>query len=331
MRLSAITGQETAKRSLTAALTGGRLAQAYLLHGPEGVGKRSLAQVLVGWLACSRPGPDGACGECPDCRMTVAGTHPDVQRPGDADGSLGIREVRQALAALAYRPRGRRHIVLISPADQLTTQAANALLKTLEEPPGAAVFILTTAHPERLPLTVRSRCIRVPFRRLARDEIRRGLETMGYTGPEAETAAALAEGSLGRALEIMGGGDHLAIRDEMAALARRMHTLRPAEIAVIAHRMGTRAALEARLPALLTWYRDVLLLRETGAPDLLVNADRVDWLREMGARSAAGELARMVRRIDEALGMLRGHGNPRLIAEVLLLGLSGRGFNLGNN
>lgn len=301
-----------------------RLAGAYLLHGPEGVGKRTLAEITIGFAVCARPGPEAPCGLCPDCRMAAAGVHPDVRRLDGAEGRLGINEVRGAQAALAYRPRGPGHVLLIDPADQLTLEAANALLKTLEEPEGAPLFILVSAYPERIPLTVRSRCVRIPFRRLTREEIQRGLEMMGYMGPEAGVAAALAEGSLGRAREMADGKEHLAIRDEAVALARRIPGLRPAEISVIARQMGTRAAMEKRLRALLVWYRDVLFWGETGAPDLVVNTDRLDQIGEAAARHTARELAGMIGRIDEALRMLGAYGNPGLIAEVLLLGLSGK-------
>lgn len=293
------------------------------------MGKRSLAGLLISLLVCARPGPEGACGVCPGCRMRAAGTHPDV-RLLEEEGAFGIDAVRYLQAGLAYRPRGGRHILLINPADRLTTEAANALLKTLEEPQGDAVFILLSAFPERLPPTVRSRCLRIPFRRLRRDEIQRGLESMGYKGAEAELAAALARGSLGRALAIAAGDEHLAVRDEMAALARRMPGLRPAEIAAAAEKMGDRASLARRLPALLTWYRDLLLWAETGRPDLLVNADRLADIREAAAHYTTRELADMLRLIDKSLRRLGAHGNPRLIAEVLLLGLSrGRRADVG--
>ncbi len=283
-----------------------------------------MTEALIGLLVCSRPRTDGGCGSCPDCRMTAAGSHPDVLRLEGTGQRFGIDQVRRIQAALAYRPRGDRHIFVVDPADQLTTEAANALLKTLEEPQGKAVFFLLSPCPERIPLTVRSRCIRVPFRRLSRDEIRRGLETMGYMGPEAEVAAALAEGSLGCALEIVRGKQHLLVRDEMIDLAQRAPAMRPAEITVIARKIGTRDALEERLRTLLVWYRDVLLWRETGETGLLVNADRLDEIRGAGTRYSAGELAGIIRSIDEAIKMLAANGNPRLIVEVLLLALSGR-------
>lgn len=254
--------------------------------------------------------------------MAAAGSHPDVLRLEGADQRFGIDEVRRVQAALCYKPRGPRHIFMVNPADQLTTEAANALLKTLEEPQGKAVFLLLSAYPERILPTVRSRCVRIPFRRLSRDEIRRGLETMGYMGPEAQVAAAWAEGSLGRALEMAEGKQDLAVREEMVGLALKMRTMRPADIASVAGKIKTRAALEERLRALLVWYRDVLFWRETGEPDLLVNIDRLDRIREAGALYTSKDLEGIIRSIDDALKRLGANGNPRLIAEGLLLGLS---------
>ncbi|MDA8096426.1 MAG: DNA polymerase III subunit delta' [Clostridia bacterium] len=316
-------GQETAKRSLSGALESDRVAQAYLFHGPEGVGKSRMAQVLMRRLVCRAPNRDGACGTCPDCRMFEAGTHPDVHRlQSPDDKSFGIDEVRRLQGVLSYTPYGRTHVSCVAPADRLTIQAANAFLKTLEEPPGKAVFILVSAYPERIPPTVLSRCVRIPFRRLSREEIIGSLERMGYMGPQIRTAAALAEGSLAKAVELVSGAWNPLVRDEMISLAGRARSLRTVDIADLGQEMGSRAVLEECLRTLVAWYRDLLMWLETAEEAVIVNADRLSEVRTAAEGYSARELVQIITKVENALQKLGANGNPRLIIEVLLLNLA---------
>ncbi|EKP94739.1 hypothetical protein ThesuDRAFT_00430 [Thermaerobacter subterraneus DSM 13965] len=144
-----------------------RVAHAYLLAGPPGAGHQEAAQEAAAALLCLTPRSGQACGDCAACRQVAAGTHPDLLVP---DGH-GIDAVRRLLALLSLRPHaGGRKVILWQDADRLTVQAANALLKSVEEPPPFAVFLFTTDHlPAVLP-TLRSRCQVVPFRPQPREE-----------------------------------------------------------------------------------------------------------------------------------------------------------------
>jgi len=310
---------------LSGALESNRVAQAYLFYGPEGVGKSKMAEVLMRRLVCRAPELDEPCGACPDCRMFEAGTHPDVHRVGNPDDkSLGIDAVRRLQGVLSYTPYGRTHVTYVAPADRLTLQAANAFLKTLEEPPGRAVFILVSAYPERIPPTVLSRCVRIPFRHLSSEEIIGSLGTMGYMGPEVRTAAAFAEGNLAKAVELVSGAWSPQVRDEVISLAKRARSLGTVEVAALAQEMASRAVLEERLRMLAAWYRDLLMWLETADEVLVVNADRLSEIRSAAQGYSARELVQIITRIENALQRLEGNGNPRLIAEVLLLGLAAR-------
>src|SRR5262245_52224494 len=178
------------------------------MEGPAGVGKRRAAVAIAEALNCLKPQQSGdfareGCGECPACRRIQRGVHPDiiVIEPGEM-GSIKIEQVRDVIARSEFRPfEGRRRVVIIDEADALVPQAQNALLKTLEEPPSASMFILISARPDALLPTVRSRCHHLRFRPLGPEDVAAALRRHGQSEKEAHAIAAIAEGSIGRALE----------------------------------------------------------------------------------------------------------------------------------
>jgi DNA polymerase-3 subunit delta' len=137
-------------------------AHAYLLHGPKGIGKRALAERLMALLLCQRPLPASACGECKACHLLAAGTHPDnfVLEPEEADKAIKVDQVRELVGFVVQTAQlGGRKVVLIEPVEAMNINAANALLKSLEEPSGNTVLLLVTHQPSRLLPTLKSRCV----------------------------------------------------------------------------------------------------------------------------------------------------------------------------
>ncbi len=164
---SELVGQDTVVRTLTSALAAGKLAHAYLFSGPRGSGKTSAAKILARCIDCvagPTPTPDNTCE---NCRAIVDGTALDVLEI-DAASNRGIDEIRALRDAVKFAPSAMRmKVYIIDEAHMLTKEGANAFLRTLEEPPPHAVFILATTEPERLPVTILSRCQRYAFRRIA--------------------------------------------------------------------------------------------------------------------------------------------------------------------
>ena len=178
MRLGAVRGHTAVRRLLARAVARDRLPPSLVLSGPDGVGKRQVAVGLAELLNCEavRDAGDGvpeSCGACPPCRRIARGVHADVLAvaPGDT-GTIRVDAVRGVVEQAAYRPfEGRRRVVIVDDADRLVAEAQNALLKTLEEPPPASVFLLVTHRPHLLLPTVRSRCPELRFGSLATDEV----------------------------------------------------------------------------------------------------------------------------------------------------------------
>jgi DNA polymerase III subunit delta' len=213
-RLKDIFGQDMAVANLRGAMAAGRLAHGLIFAGPEGVGKATCAAALGAFFLCEHPEPDDACGKCASCRAISAGAHPDyhviskeLARQYDKSGTskatlLPISVIRHALAEPAGRKTvmGKGKVFIVEQAELMTPAAQNALLKTLEEPAGRTLIVLLTTHGNELLPTVRSRCQTFPFAVLKTELVVRELKRRGIEAATANTAAELADGSLGVAL-----------------------------------------------------------------------------------------------------------------------------------
>jgi DNA polymerase III subunit delta' len=249
-----VLGQTEAIDGLRRGAAAGRLAHALLFVGPAGVGKRLTAQSLATALLCQRI-PEttlDACGDCPSCRMMLAGTHPDFLSVGCPEGKselpiellVGSRENRgnEGLCHdLSLRPMvGRRRVAMIDDADRMSTESANALLKTLEEPPAYAVIVLIAADPSKILPTIRSRCQTVRFRPLEAAQVAQLIVDLQWCEDpkEANEAAELSGGSLAVAQQLL-NPQLRALRDAlMDGLGRP--TFRPFTVA-----QAVLAALDA--------------------------------------------------------------------------------------
>ncbi|HEX6988388.1 MAG TPA: DNA polymerase III subunit delta' [Bacillota bacterium] len=217
MRLDGIR-QSLVRGVLARAVATGRVAHAYLFAGEPGLGQEEAARSVIAALLCAEPDPGGACGRCPACRKIEAGNHPDVLWVAPEGATFKTDQVATVVRELRYRPvEGRLRCAVLAGADTMTMEAANRLLKTLEEPPGDALLILLAADESRLPETIRSRCQRVVFRPLAIQDLARELMDGGPSGGAGERRAhwlaRLARGNPERARALAEHPQLDAIRD----------------------------------------------------------------------------------------------------------------------
>jgi DNA polymerase-3 subunit delta' len=332
-----IVGHRRLLTLLSRAVARDTLPPALLLAGPAGVGKRRAAVAIAEAVNCLKPveTPEllrDSCGECPACRRIQRGVHPDVIviEPGDM-GSIKIEQVRDVIDRAEYRPfEGRRRVVVIDEADALVDAAQNALLKTLEEPPSASMFVLVSSIPDALLPTVRSRCSRLRFASLSTAELTEILQRdHGYAAQDARAVAVDAEGSVSRALEAQ-SGDLVEAREGAQRLleytaragdpSRRLDAARDVT-AKKSTSVGERDQLAACLRSLGSLLRDVGILAEGGDRSLIGNSDLEPQLAAL-ARSFDGKrTASAYAAVDDALAALERNASPKIVADWLVLQL----------
>lgn len=208
MSFNSIEAQDAAIGTLRRALRSGKVPHAYIFSGPAGVGKRLTAMALASALNCVQA-RDDSCGVCNGCQKIARAVHPDVFTLSlpEQRKSISVDAVRELEGRLATRPHeGRAKVAIIDPADRMTEAAANALLKTLEEPGGGRFLVLVTSRISSLLPTVRSRCQVIRFNALPVAFVQRLLIETGYSEMQASAAAAFSSGSLDRAVAFAEGG-----------------------------------------------------------------------------------------------------------------------------
>jgi DNA polymerase-3 subunit delta' len=314
-----VVGQDAAVALLRRAVAADRLAHAYAFVGPPGVGRRLVALGLAQACLCRA----GGCGTCPACRRVAAGQHPDchlVAPVPPADNPRGapairIEQVRALEHQAALAPHeGARKVFVVDDAERTTLPAAQAFLKTLEEPPPRTLLVLVVANPRALPPTVLSRCQRVRFRPLGPEALAALLAARGRAPAEGALLARLCRGQLGAALAA--DADELRARRE-AALA--LAGLPPAaRLARLDETRPDRATAAAYLEVYWFWFRDALCLAAGAPPALLVHADREPDLAALGRASGAPALAARLARVREAWQALEGNVTPRLVLDHAL-------------
>lgn len=303
--------QDAAKRTWQAHLASGRVAHAYLLVGQDGIGKRRLALEMAKALNCS-----GAawspCGACATCAQIARGVHPDVHvvAPAGASEQVRIDDIRALLARIALRPfNARVQVAILTSAERLTEEAANSLLKVLEEPPSHTRFILTSAQVSRCLATVVSRCQLIRCHPLSIETIMRILVAGHGCPPQAAgEIARLCGGSASRAVDLAGRWDeHRRLLERLA--------LGGAGEWIASTLPESRHEVARLLDGLLGWLRDVALASAAPGAEIAHAAYR-DALRRQGQRVEVERCVEAAFEIAALRESLEQFANPRLVATL---------------
>ena len=323
MALQDILGQERAVRLLQQALTRARIAQAYLFYGPSGTGKKLTAVQFTKALYCESATADScdSCDGCVSCNRIDTGNHPDVLTIRAEGPSIGIEHIRTLQHYLSYRPYEQQRItVMVDGCEFLTAPAANALLKTLEEPPDCALLILLTGKKTALPLTLTSRCQLVSFQPLPPAHMQTIFVQQGLDETEASLAATLSEGRL----DAFAHGDFaqaLAVRDQAYMLLSDLGHSRAVASFLQARKLaGKREQCDEILRWLALLCRDLAMLKTTPGRNLY-NHDLRRELATLVLPIPVEQLVEAFAHIEQQRHALGMNLNPQLIFEHVLLHL----------
>jgi DNA polymerase III subunit delta' len=309
---------DEAWRLLDSRRRGGTLPHALLLAGAAGLGKREFAAAFAAGVLCQNPRADGsACGECRACRLVAAGSHPDLITIGlelRDDGKPRTEIIVDQIRALSERIAmtaqfGGMQLARIDPADSMNASAANALLKTLEEPTPASLIVLVADQPARLPATIRSRCQRITLQAPARAQALEWFRGQGIDSRAAETALQASGGNPGLALRWLRDGG-LDVRAEVLADLRALCGEKTSPVAV-ANRWG-KADAGARLWFAAALLRDEADARARGAPGPLALTPRPDFTK----------LSNWFDQANRARELLRGPLRAELVVLEALSGMA---------
>jgi len=317
MRFEAFIGNRKVISRLQRKLLENRFPHGLIFTGPEGVGKHTCAVMVAKALNCTQAPPGEFCDVCTSCRKIESGTHPDVMTISVEEDATQIKiaQVRQLLTLLELQPlEGRNKVFIVDPADSLNAEAANALLKGLEEPPENSFFILITVNVHELLLTVRSRCQVYNFIPLTLDEIRRH-------GVTDELTIRWSQGSIGRARAL----DVTRLKAEREIMLDFLETVVNAKeeqfqdlLAVSAEFGKAKQDFESRVEVLAVLIADLLYFSE-GTPQKVVNVDLHERLQKLAGRASVDRLLRMAEFLRFIESSLKTHANRQMLADVLAL------------
>ena len=312
-----IIGHERNIDSLRNVLRSGHLAGAYLFAGPEHVGKTFAAQMFARAIQCTEMDAD-ACGRCVACRKVRDGNHPDVRFIEPQGSWMKIDQVRAMQRQLNYRPmEGRYKVYVLNRAERMTAQAANSMLKTLEEPPGDAVIILITSNYDAILPTIRSRCRTLKFGRVPNETLAQAL-IQRYMLPEnlARQMAVLASGNVSQALEMAESAE----KTEDPEVPVLLSGIEPLDLFREAEKLQKQPE---QLDILLMWYRDLLMIKQNAPPELLTYVQAGETLKALARQYTSWQLQQAIQHIQETKRHLQRNINSALASEVLVIRLAG--------
>ena len=318
-----VVGHKDILKYISSAVENNRVSHAYILNGERGSGKRMLANLFAMTLLCES-GNSEPCGKCHSCRQAESGNHPDIIRvTHEKPNSISVDDIRtQVNNTVDIKPyQGPYKVYIIPQADMMTPQAQNAILKTIEEPPSYAVFLLLTENAEMLLPTINSRCVMLKLRNIKDTLIKKYLmENLEIPDYKADMCTAFAQGNMGRAI-MLANSDHFnEIREEAVQLLKHISEMELNEIVAAVKNISVyKLEITDYLDIIMIWYRDVLLYKATKEIDKVVFKDQLQSIKEQARKSSYEGIELILESLEKAKARLKANVNFDLVMELLFL------------
>ena len=316
---NAILGHQNIVTQLQNAVASERVAGAYLFSGEQGVGKETVALYFANLILCEQSTESNApCGECRACRKIKSGNHPDLRiiRPDGAQ--IKIDQIRELQQQIFYQPlEGPRKIYIFANSERMNDHAANALLKTLEEPPAASTLILLTENLESILLTIRSRCQILPFYPMLIEQLTEALmDRFPIDDDEAAARAAiLSRGVVGKAITLLEKG--------VVAESEKVPEILEETDPLAAFRLAEQFEKNLdSLDELITWYRDLLFLQQGVPVELMTHTNALDKLQALVPRYSRIRIQQAIKTVFQTKELLKRTNVTKIFAlEIMCLKL----------
>ena len=318
-----VVGHKDILKYISSAVENNRVSHAYILNGERGSGKKMLANLFAMTLLCET-GDNEPCGKCHSCKQAESGNHPDIIRvTHEKPNSISVDDIRtQVNNTVDIKPyQGPYKVYIIPQADMMTPQAQNAILKTIEEPPSYAVFLLLTENAETLLPTINSRCVMLKLRNIKDTLIIKYLmENLEIPDYKADMCTAFAQGNMGRAI-MLANSDHFnEIREEAVQLLKHINEMELNEIVAAVKNISVyKLEITDYLDIIMIWYRDVLLYKATKEIDKVVFKDQLQSIKEQARKSSYEGIELILESLEKAKARLKANVNFDLVMELLFL------------
>ena len=318
-----IIGHEQIIEHLQNAIGMDKVSHAYIINGPDKSGKMMLAEAFAMALQCEKHGKE-ACMECHSCRQALGHNQPDIIYVNhDKPNTISVDDIRtQVNNDIDVKPYSSSHkIYIIDEAEKMNQQSQNALLKTIEEPPAYAVFLLLTENAEMLLPTINSRCVMLKLRNIKDTLIRKYLmENLEIPDYKADMCTAFAQGNMGRAI-MLANSDHFnEIREEAVQLLKHISEMELNEIVAAVKNISVyKLEITDYLDIIMIWYRDVLLYKATKEIDKVVFKDQLQSIKEQARKSSYEGIELILESLEKAKARLKANVNFDLVMELLFL------------
>jgi DNA polymerase-3 subunit delta' len=325
MSFQDIYGHENKIEILRKTMAARRTGHAYLFSGIPAIGKKTLALEFIKAINCENADSrNDSCGQCASCRKIQHGSHPDIFFV-EAEGQfIRIASIRQIQERTKCKPlEARRRAFIIDDADKMNEESGNALLKMLEEPSVVNILILVTARPYSMPQTIISRCQHMRFNPLSFETVAKFLvRERDIDNQRASLLASLSGGSIGNAIEL-NQEEIVAYRTELLSLLSTTNREDPFSLINFASFLGQKKKeIRQGLKILNTFFRDVLVFKEVGKNELLINRDNSSYISSCAARLSGDQIIQNIEQIEKAGNIIEQNVNKSLTLETMAFKLN---------